>query len=416
MLVLAAACGDGRSKGSGQETSPHAAHQQQPASQHDMEGMDGMVMAKSGTVDTSLLSVVAAANKVVLSDQSSVSARMLDTTITLKGVGTVTWDVRRNRRLAARTGGRVEKLFVKYNYQYVTKGQRILELYTPEINTYAAEYLHHLATPGDDTLLVKAREKLLLLGVTRQQIRELERTGSIQNTLSVFSNASGFAVFDAGSAPMPTGMNGNTSAAGGEMGAGMTGSTNPAQATFNGAPAAGQLREGMYVNRDQALFSVNDFAAVWGLLSFDEAVQPLLRKGMVVVVKSELLDRPIRSVVSFIEPAFNSASQKFLQLRVYLPNPGYRLKINSLIEGNIDIPLKDQLVVPSGAVFGLGKRKIVWVKTGTTPSGKNIFTARDIQVSLMNENMAVITFGLREGEEVASNAGYLLDSQSLIEQ
>lgn len=415
MLVLAA-CGDGRSKDSGQEASPHAAHQQQPASQHDMEGMDGMVMSKSGSVDTTLLSVVAAANKVVLSDQSSVAARRLDTTITLKGVGTVTWDVRRNRRLAARTGGRVEKLFVKYNYQYVTKGQRILELYTPEINTYAAEYLHHLVTPGDETLLVKAREKLLLLGVTRGQIKELERTGSIQNTLSVFSNASGFAVFDAGNTSMPTGMNANTSAAGGEMGAGMTGSTNPAQATFNGAAAAGQLREGMYVNRDQALFSVNDFAAVWGLLSFDEEVQPLLRKGMVVVVKSELLDRPIRSVVSFIEPAFNSASQKFLQLRVNLPNPGLKLKINSLIEGSIDVPLRDQLVIPSGAVFGLGKRNIVWVKTGTTPSGKNMFTARDIQVSLMNENTTVVTAGLREGEEVASNAGYLLDSQSLIEQ
>ena len=108
VLVLAAACGDGRSKDSGQEVSPHAAHQQQPASQHDMEGMDGMVMSKSGSVDTALLSVVAAANKVVLSDQSSVATRRLDTTITLQGVGTVTWDVRRNRRLAARTGGRVE--------------------------------------------------------------------------------------------------------------------------------------------------------------------------------------------------------------------------------------------------------------------------------------------------------------------
>lgn len=416
-MVLAYACGDERSSGGGQKVQATAGHQHQQAPQHDVSNMNGMVMAKSGTVDTALLSVVAAANKVVLSDQGTVPVRRFDTTITIKGVGYVTWDVRRNRKLAARTGGRLEKLFVKYNYQYITKGQRILDLYTPEINTYAAEYLHHLTSPGDEVLLVKAREKLLLLGVTRAQIKELERTSTIRNNLSVYSNASGYVLFDksAGST-MATGMPANASQQGDGMEGGMNSGNNPAQTSFEGASATGQLREGMYVNRDQTLFYVNDFAVAWGVLSFDAAIQPLLHKGMSIVLKSELQDLPIRSTIAFIEPSFTSANQKFLQVRMNLPNPGRKLKINSLLEGGVDISLKNQTIIPADAVLSLGLRKIAWVKTGTTPSGKAVFTARDVKVSLVDKNVAVVTSGLADGEQVAGNAGYLLDSQSLIEQ
>ena len=359
---------------------------------HDMNSMEGMDMGRGNATDTSLLSVVAATNELVMSDQYSVPVRITDTIIRIKGYGYITWDVRRNKKIAARTGGRIEKLFVKYNYQYVNKGQKILDLYTPEINTYAAEYLHHVQTPGDEILRVKSKEKLKLLGMTERQIRQLEITGHINNVLSVYSGGSGYALFDA---------------RGGNIASGMV---------SGGATPNMQLREGMYVNRDQTLFYVNDFAIVWGVLSFDENTQPLLRTGMNVVVKSELLSLPVRSTISFIEPTFDNASQKFMQVRTYLPNAGRRLRINSLIEGEVDIPLNRQSIIPAASVFSLGKRKIVWVKTGMTPSGKNIFKARDIQISLIDKHIAVVTAGLSASEEVASNAGYLLDSQSLIEQ
>ena len=410
--LLMVSCNDGKGIGNERTGAVHSAHRSSASSDREVKGIE----VNGGNIaDTSLTSAVAAANRVVLSDQASVAARSMDTSIIVTTNGYITWDVRRNKKISARTGGRVERLFVKYNNQFVRRGEKIMELYTPEINTYAAEYLHHFTTSGDEVLASKSKEKLQLLGITEQQIKQLEKTGYISNSLPVYSNATGFVLFDTDTNAASSGMSdGNES--GGAMGGDMDGGNSPSQTSFRGVNAQTQLREGMYVNRGQTLFYVNDFTIAWGVLSFDEAIQPLLKSGMTVILKSELLDLPIRSTISFIEPSFNNASQRFMQVRTYLPNNKRKLKVNSLIEGTVNIALQRQVMIPSNAVFSLGKRKIVWVKVGTTVNGKNIFEARDIQISLMNKDVAVVTKGLSDKEEVAADAGYLLDSQSLIEQ
>jgi Cu(I)/Ag(I) efflux system membrane fusion protein len=123
----------------------------------------------------------------------------------------------------------------------------------------------------------------------------LETTGRINNVLSVYSGVSGYALFEVEDNNMASGMVSGNGPRSSGMGGGMGGSNNPAQTSFVGATPNMQLREGMYVNRDQTLFYVNDFATVWGVLSFDESTQSLLRTGMNVVVKSELLSLPVRS-------------------------------------------------------------------------------------------------------------------------
>lgn len=392
----------------------------QPASSHQVAdhkaaGHNHNATA-TGSADSSLQQVVYAANKVVLSDQATVTARFADTTIRITSSGYISWDPRRNKKVPVRTGGRVERLYVKYNYQYIRSGQRIIDIYSPELNTYAAEYLHHLSTPGDEMLLIKSREKLRLLGITELQLRELDRDGFIGSSIPVFSRSAGYVIFEENSGSEVSGMQANNSGSGSAMGTGAMGGNANTGRIYPGATAGLQLREGMYVNRNQTLFYVNDFLSVWGLLSFDQSVQPLLKKGMTVIVKSELLTRPLRVPVAFIEPAFRSDEQKFMQVRVHLPNRERQLKINSLLSAELDITLTKQLIIPSSAVFSLGKRKIVWVKTGTTPNRKNIFTARDVKITLVNKNVTVVIAGLKEGEQLAADAGYLLDSQSLIEQ
>lgn len=201
----------------------------------------------------------------------------------------------------------------------------------------------------------------------------------------------------------------------GGMSDGMGGDSGPVAVTYDGSAGEQALREGMYVNRGQTLFYVNDFAVAWGVLSFDAGAQPLLERGMNVVVRSELLPLPLRSTVAFIEPTFDEAGQKFMQVRVHLPNTGRRFKINSLIEGSLDIPLKGKIILPATAVLSLGKRTVAWVKTGETATGKSIFEARNVQLSLMDNRIAVVEDGLSPADQVAAHAGYLLDNQSLVE-
>lgn len=416
-MVLAGACSDSR----GRDTSQLNGEEHDPGqpsahgSSGHLSGSEEHGPGHTGPADSSLLWVTAAANKVVISDQVSVPVRLTDTTVTVKGYGRVDWDQRRHRKVSTRTGGRVERLYVRYHNQYVQKGQKILELYTPEVATYAAEYLHHLQTPGDEELLALSRKKLVLLGVTAGQIRQLEATGRIPSRFAVYSPHSGYVQWENGKDNMPPVVGAGSMAGAGGMGEGMGGGSNPSQSTFEGAGGALPLREGMYVNRGQTLFYVNDFAVAWGVLSFGGGAQNHLRPGMDIVIKSELLPLPIRSVIAFIEPAFDEGGQRFVQARVYLPNGDRRFKIHSLLEGTIDIPLTRKLTIPAASVLSLGQRKVVWVKTGATPNGRNVFTARDVQVSLMNNQIAVIAGGLSLGDEVAADAGYLLDNQSLVE-
>ena len=60
-------------------------------------------------------------------------------TLTLPGV--VDYDPRRSRAVAARFGGRIERLPVRFNYQPVRRGQKLLEIYSPELVT-AEQELH----------------------------------------------------------------------------------------------------------------------------------------------------------------------------------------------------------------------------------------------------------------------------------
>lgn len=416
LLTLAVACSDSRSSDTpGVELEEHAGgHTSSPGSDGHIQGNGGHRHEHTQPADSVLLWAAAAANKVVISDQVSLPVHLTDTTIRVKGYGRVDWDRRRHRKVSTRTGGRVERLFVRYHNQYVHKGQKILELYTPEIATYAAEYLHHLQTPGDEELRALSRKKLALLGVTGGQLRALERTGHIPSRFAVYSPYSGYAQLESGN-KMTASMTDPALSPGGAMDDGMGGGSSPSAVAFEGAAGDETLREGMYVNRGQTLFYLNDFAVAWGVLSFDGDAQAFLRPGMDVVIKSELLPLPLRSTIAFIEPAFDEGGQRFAQVRVYLSNGNRRFKVRSLLEGTIDIPLARKLIIPAASVLSLGQRKVVWVKTGVTPGGRNIFSARDVQVSLMANKIAVIRGGLFPGEEVAADAGYLLDNQSLVE-
>lgn len=416
LCVLLSGCTDSRSSDSSRlagEAHP-GGHTKPPGAGKTQAARGGTVHEHGDIGDPDAL-WAAAANKVVISDQGSVPVRRTDTIIRVKAYGTVSWDRRRSREITTRAGGRVERLYVRYHYQYVRRGQKIMELYSPEIATYAAEYLHHLQTPDDEELIGLTKKKLVLLGITSRQISELETSGRLPSRFAVYSGYGGYALMERSPGVMTADGEGDMSGTA-DMGGGMDGDINPSQAFFKGATARLPLREGMYVNRGQTLFYVNDFGMAWGLLSFDARTQPFLKKGMDVVIKSELLPLPLRTTISFIEPTFDAAGQKFVKVRTYLPNKGQGLKINSLIEGSIDIALDRRLIIPAASVFSLGKRSVVWVKTGTTPSGRHVFTPREVVISLLEGNIAVVAGGLSPSEEVAANAGYLLDSQSLVEQ
>ncbi len=116
-IIFAAACGKHASE-------DHANH----------TGLD------STKVNETIRMISRPANQVVLSSQKTIKLSRNASRQTVTARGYIAFDERRNNKVAMRTSGRIEKLYIKYNYQFVKKGERIAELYSPELNTYQCKH------------------------------------------------------------------------------------------------------------------------------------------------------------------------------------------------------------------------------------------------------------------------------------
>lgn len=351
-------------------------------------------------------------NQVVISNQATVAPAYATSAVPVPVQGYITYDLRRNKQVAARVGGRIEKLYVRYNQQYVNRGDRIMDLYSPELSTFQDELLYLVRTGAEPRLLEQGREKLRLLGLSRAQVSHLEKTGSQVSTVTLYSPYQGYILLTPEGGPQAVAA--GSGAAAGAAGA-MAGMGSAANTPVYSSPAEEAMREGAYVNAGQTLFSVNDLQQVWAILSFETHFSALIRENDAVELQSEMMpERTLAITVGLVEPIFRQ-QQKFIQARAYLPNPGRRLKINSLVSGSI-LPRSGQvLLVPASSVYDLGRRKIVWVYRGKTPEGNKRFAAREVRTGAVQAGNIRITGGLGRHEQIAREAGYLVDSESFIQ-
>ena len=100
--------------------------------------------------------------------------------------------------------GWIEKVYVNYIGEKVRKGQRLFEIYSPELVSTQEEYLTAMkylekmkeagsreAVRQAEALMAATQKRLAYWDVTEDQIKRLERTGEVEKTLTVVSPASG---------------------------------------------------------------------------------------------------------------------------------------------------------------------------------------------------------------------------------
>jgi Cu(I)/Ag(I) efflux system membrane fusion protein len=75
------------------------------------------------------------------------------------------------------------------------------------------------------------------------------------------------------------------------------------------------------------------------------------------------------------------------------------------------IPINHALVVPASAVLNTGKRKVVWVEVG-----ENMFEPREVVLGAQTEEYYEVLQGLQGGEKIVVTGGFLLDSESQLQQ
>lgn len=351
---------------------------------------------------------IISSNKEVLSNQATVKMQSGSYGKTEKMQGFIIPAQNRNRSVAARFGGRIEKLYVKFSNQYVKQGESIMDIYSPELRTYQEEHLFLLKSNTGRSLIEKSREKLSLLGFTEDQIIQLEKKGTVASTVTVYSPAKGYVFFTPQSLQEKT-TDKNTSAMNTMN---MSAKTNN-ESSY--AASALQIREGMYVNETQTLFRVNDLQEVWALVSVaNQYVNHIYKDQSIEIVSESNPSKIIKGKVALIEQTFEEANQRFARIRIVLPNSNNSLIINSLVTAQFTLSNKNISQVPASAVYKTGLNAYVWVKTDTTRNGTGIFQLRKIIAGPNYNGMTIIKGGLSPLEEIAKDAGFMVDSETFL--
>ncbi|KMQ70451.1 efflux RND transporter periplasmic adaptor subunit [Chryseobacterium koreense] len=310
----------------------------------------------------------------------------------VEAVGVIEYDMRNVGSISSRVEGRIEKLYVRYKYQKVSKGERILDIYSPELLTAQENLLFVLKNDPSNKMMIDAsRQKLLLLGMPAQQIQNVIRRGKPDLTVPVFSNYSGHI---------------QQSGAGGGMNPGSV--QNQPMQTISATTAELPIKEGMYVKKGENIFSVYNAGKVWARLNIFAEDVSLVSKGKPVhVIPEAAPDKSFRGTIGFIEPFFRPDS-KTLSARVYFDNSGAQIPIGSQVKAVIsgDTKLSDWL--PRSSVVSLGKEKVVFLRK---ESG---FVAHKVITGIESNGKIEISEGLSADDEVAENGQFLVDSESFI--
>jgi Cu(I)/Ag(I) efflux system membrane fusion protein len=375
-------------------------------------GMDLVRKARAGEeveITEDLAKLLKSPNETVIASIKTIKGQYRSMPSLVKAQGVVTYDTRNIYTIASRVGGRLEKIYLKYAFQPVYKGQKIAEVYSPELITAQRELLFLIENDLENkTMIDGAKSKLELLGLSKTQIDNLIQKKETSNTFSVYSPHSGYLI-TAGPAPTTSNtMSASSSGTSGGMGDGMgsTSSEASSSAIANQRTTNGQLvREGDYVSAGQTLFTIVNAHSLRIELDLPSSQATFIKRGTPLDLNYGN-GTTQKSTVDFVQPFF-SEGQDFVKLRVYNSTVS-NLHIGHLVTAEINLPPTESLWVPKVAVLDLGNEKIVFIKD------RGVLKPKKVVTGIISGDQIEIRSGLASSDEIAANAQYLIDSESFI--
>ena len=312
--------------------------------------------------------------------------------IEINALGYTAYNTSEVGAISARIGGRIEKLYVRFRYQLIKKGQKIMDIYSPELLTAQQNLLFLLKNdPSNNSLISASKEKLVLLGFSGEQLQQVINTQKPLSTVSVYSRYGGH-IHEA----LNKGMN----------------STVAEAPTMNEATSLTtqelNLKEGMYLQKGQTIFNVYNPTKVWALLNIYPSDQSFIKVGNEVrIVPEARPEKDFLGSIYFIEPFFRPGS-KTVTARVNMDNSVLQLPIGSQVRATIFSNPVNAAWLPKEAILSLGLEKVVFVKNG------NGYKAQKITTGVSYKKLIQITGGITPADSVAANAQFLMDSEGFI--
>ncbi len=285
---------------------------------------------------------------------------------------TLNFDQMKASSVSARIMGRIEKLYFKNLGDYVSKGSPLYELHSEELNNAKQEYLLALDRKkafADETvidfshLIQSAKNKLLLWGMTENQIQELARSKKASPSTTYYSNASGYIT------------------------------------TLD-------IKEGDYIMEGGIIVKLADLSSLWAEAQvYTSQMADVNRNSMATVQLPDFDGKEIQGRIEFVNPEINPDTRINL-IRVAIPNPGNKLRPGMSAYVLLKSPPRKTLTLPIDAVIRDGHGATVWIQTS-----QKTFKSIMVETGQETDDRIEIRSGLSTGDVVVTSGVYLLHSE-----
>ena len=210
--------------------------------------------------DVDLDDLLKPTNEFVVSNIKVSSLEKSNQDLVLESLGNIAYNTNYEGSIASRISGRIEKLYVRYRYQKVQKGDKVMEIYSPEMMTAQQNLLFLLKNDASNSSLIDAaKNRLLLLGMDEKTLATLIRTEKPTASIIVYSNYNGH-IHDAGN--------------------GIEMKKEPgAMKDISLLTEELSLKEGMYVHKERTVFQVLKPDRAWVVLNLFPDQVYLVKKG-----------------------------------------------------------------------------------------------------------------------------------------
>jgi Cu(I)/Ag(I) efflux system membrane fusion protein len=280
---------------------------------------------------------------------------------TIRAFAAVQYDERRQFVVAPKFGGWIEKLYVNAVADKVERGQKLFDVYSPDLNVLQQEYVVARGMQGASA----SEERLRNLDYPEAALERLRHGEKPSRLVTVLSPASGTVVEK-------------------------------------------MAVEGMRYQAGDTLFRIFDTSVMWVMAEVYEQDLGYVAVGdHAQIAINGLPGRSFEGRVTAIYPALGKESRT-ARLRIEVPNPDGFLRADMAASVAIQSRVDGKgPAVPESAVIDSGQRQIVLVERG-----EGRYEPRPVKLGMRVAGYAQVLNGLKTGERVVTSANFLIDAES----
>jgi len=265
--------------------------------------------------------------------------------------------------------GYVQVLYADTLYKKVKKGDALASVYSPEVYKAKQDYLNAVlfnAKKPAASMVKSARTKLVLLGLSKSEIDNINRQRKVSRFTTIYAPSSGW-VFEK------------------------------------------SINQGSYINAKKSLFMITDLSQVWLEAKLFQNELALLDTLENFEVHIQGIDKTFQAKKSLLYPMLDPKVAT-ATLRLNIDNPNEVLKPGMYAKVHSSASLESKLVIPRTAAM---RKNGTWYAFLSTEF-KGEYEPIEIEVNPLDNKHFEVTKGLMEGDTLVNNALFMMDSDAQI--